>query len=229
MEIYEKLKTIQQKLTAPKGQYNDYGKYDYRSCEDICKAVKPLLEEVGCVLTLSDDIVLIGERYYVKAKATLISLEVDTKYGLEFPKVSNVAFAREPLEKNGSDASQITGACSSYARKVALAGLLLIDNEKDADVTNKHGKDEPEPQKETKKAEPKKEQQKEAPKTETKESPKKEKITKEQLQDLLKKCGVDNVPVEKVCRLYKIATLADMSPFQYRHAFNNWEKVKAAE
>ena len=226
MEIYEKLKTIQQKLTAPKGQHNNYGDYDYRSCEDICKAVKPLLEEVGCVLTLSDDIVLVGERYYVKATATLISLEVDTKYGLEFPKVSNVAFAREPLEKKGSDASQITGACSSYARKVALAGLLLIDNEKDADVTNKHGKDEPEPKKEPKKEAPKTEVKK-AEKTE--EAPKKEKITKEQLQDLLKKCGVDNVPVEKVCRLYKIATLADMSPFQYKHANTNWEKVKAAE
>lgn len=229
MKIYEKLKAIQQKLTAPKGQHNDYGNYDYRSCEDICKAVKPLLEEVGCVLTLSDDIVLIGERYYVKATATLISIEDDSTYGEMYSRITNAAFAREPLEKKGSDASQITGACSSYARKVALAGLLLIDNEKDADVTNHHGKDEPEPKKETKKAETKKEQPKEAPKAETKEAPKKEKITKEQLQDLLKKCGVDNVPVEKVCRLYKIATLADMSPFQYRHAFNNWEKVKAAE
>ena len=120
-----KLQEIQHKLKAPKGQYNSFGKYKYRSCEDILEAVKPILNEVGCTLTLSDEIILIGDRYYVKATATLKGADVNE---------STTAYAREDLEKKGVDGSQITGTASSYARKYALNGLFCIDDTKDADT-----------------------------------------------------------------------------------------------
>jgi hypothetical protein len=116
---------IQKKLKAPKGQYNNFGKYKYRSCEDILEAVKPILAENGCTLTLSDEIVLIGDRYYVKATARLRGADTD--------EVA-VAYAREDSEKKGMDGSQITGTASSYARKYALNGLFCIDDTKDADT-----------------------------------------------------------------------------------------------
>lgn len=116
---------IQKKLKAPKGQYNNFGKYKYRSCEDILEAVKPILAENGCTLTLSDEIVLIGDRYYVKATARLRGADTDE---------IAVAYAREDSEKKGMDGSQITGTASSYARKYALNGLFCIDDTKDADT-----------------------------------------------------------------------------------------------
>lgn len=138
----QRLIDIQQRLKAPKGQYNSFGGYAYRSCEDILEAVKPLLNENEVTLKITDDIVMLGDRYYIKATATL--------YGSDGKEVvSSSGFAREELTKKGSDASQITGAASSYARKYALNGLFLIDDNKDADATNTHGKDEPkEPKKE---------------------------------------------------------------------------------
>lgn len=126
MNIYEKLLKVQHELKAPKNQYNSFGKYHYRSCEDIQEGVKPLLKEVNAVLLLDDDIVLIGERYYIKATATFLDCE-----GGE--KIENSAFAREDLSKKGMDASQVTGATSSYARKYALNGLFCIDDSKDGD------------------------------------------------------------------------------------------------
>lgn len=119
------LEKIQQELKAPKGQYNSFGKYKYRSCEDIIEAVKPLLAKNGCRLTLSDEIVEIGGRVYVKATAKIVC-------GDESETVT--AYAREPEQKKGMDESQITGTASSYARKYALNGLLLIDDTKDADT-----------------------------------------------------------------------------------------------
>ena len=119
----EKLNFIQQNLKAPKGQTNAFVKYKYRSCEDILEAVKPLLGEA--TLIISDEIVMLGDRYYVKATATL-------KHGKE--EVFNTAYAREAHDKKGMDESQITGATSSYARKYALNGLFLIDDTKDADT-----------------------------------------------------------------------------------------------
>ena len=116
---------IQKELKAPKGQYNSFGKYKYRSAEDILEAVKPLLHEHGCQLTLTDEIVLIGDRYYVQAVAQIFN-------GEETVHVS--AYAREDLDKKGMDGSQITGTASSYARKYALNGLFLIDDTKDADT-----------------------------------------------------------------------------------------------
>jgi len=123
----KELTRIQKELKAPKGQFNNFGKYKYRSCEDILEAVKPLLNE--CVLTLSDEIVSVCERVYVKATATL------TESADSSIKIS--AFAREPENKKGMDESQITGTASSYARKYALNGLFLIDDTKDAD-TDEH-------------------------------------------------------------------------------------------
>lgn len=127
----QKLINVQAALKAPKSQRNDFGKYNYRSCEDILEAVKPLLVKDGLLLTVSDEIVLIGERYYVKATATVY--DGDKQF-------STSAFAREPEDKKGADASQITGAASSYARKYALNGLFAIDDTKDSDATNDHGK-----------------------------------------------------------------------------------------
>ena len=119
----EELIEIQNRLKAPKSQFNDFGKYKYRNCEDILEAVKPLLKETGTTLIISDDLVLIGDRYYVKATVTL---------QIKDASVSVTAFAREALDKKGMDASQVTGAASSYARKYALNGLFAIDDNKDA-------------------------------------------------------------------------------------------------
>ena len=125
----QKLINIQKDLKAPKGNYNSFGKYKYRSCEDILEAVKPLLAREGCTLKLSDEIVLIGERYYIKATATITDGDAVE---------SVTAYARESEEKRGMDDSQITGAASSYARKYALNGLFLIDDTKDADTDEYH-------------------------------------------------------------------------------------------
>ena len=123
----KKLIEIQKKLKAPKTQFNAFGKYNYRSCEDILEAVKPLCEEQGLLLTLSDTIENIGGKNYIKATATLL----DATTGMAL-FVS--AYAREAVDKKGMDDAQITGACSSYARKYALNGLFLIDDTKDADT-----------------------------------------------------------------------------------------------
>ena len=131
MEFIEKIVAIQSELKAPKGQYNSFGKYNYRSCEDILEGVKPLLTKHGLVLTIQDSIDLIGDRFYVKATATITD-------GREF--VSATAYAREPDTKKGMDESQITGATSSYARKYALNALLCIDDTKDADTMDNNKK-----------------------------------------------------------------------------------------
>lgn len=119
------LKTIQQKLKAPKSQRNNFGNYNYRSCEDILEAVKPLLAETGATLLLTDELVQVGERYYIKATARFIDGSKETNVS---------AYAREAEIKKGMDDSQITGTASSYARKYALNGLFLIDDTKDADT-----------------------------------------------------------------------------------------------
>lgn len=127
MNLYEKLLKIQGELKAPKGQFNSFGNYKYRSCEDILEAVKPLCVKCGLCLTLSDNIELIGERYYIKATATVTDIESDTTHSVS-------AYAREEENKKGMDSSQITGSASSYARKYALNGLFDIDDTKDADT-----------------------------------------------------------------------------------------------
>lgn len=125
--MIEKLIKIQQNLKAPKNQHNSFGNYNYRSCEDIFEAVKPLLEEENLTLRLNDELVQVGDRYYIKATAILTD-------GTE--TIENTSYAREEETKKGMDGSQITGASSSYARKYALNGLFLIDDVKDSDTTN---------------------------------------------------------------------------------------------
>lgn len=135
--LQEKLNYIQTTLNAPKNLHNKFGNYYYRNLEGILAGVKPLLKETGCILTITDDIVLIGDRVYVKATASI-------SYGDD--SISVNGFAREEETKKGMDASQITGAASSYARKYAANGLFAIDDTVDADGFNTHGKDEVKPQ-----------------------------------------------------------------------------------
>ncbi|EAR1629016.1 ERF family protein [Salmonella enterica subsp. diarizonae] len=142
--LIQKLINIQSSLNAPKNQYNSFGKYHYRSCEDIMAALKPLLKQEGVLQYITDEVVLIGNRFYVKSTVTLTDGE---------SSISNAAFAREEETKKGADGSQITGSASSYARKYALNGMYNIDDAKDAD-TDEH-----------------KQQQNAAPAKQTKSSP----------------------------------------------------------
>lgn len=156
MNVYEKLMTVQTKLRAPKGQYNSFGKYSYRSCEDILEALKPLLAEVGAIINITDEIKVIGDnfetmevedkktgeksvrlvgrRFYIEATAMFIDVETGDS-------IVARALAREDEAKKGMDLAQVTGSVSSYARKYALNGLFAIDDNKDSDAINTHGKD----------------------------------------------------------------------------------------
>lgn len=126
MPIHEKLLKIQTELKAPKNLYNEFGKYNYRSCESILEAVKPLCLEENCTLVICDDVIITNAENYIKATAILTDIDGNEK-------IEVTAFAREAISKKGMDSSQITGASSSYARKYALNGLFLIDDTKDAD------------------------------------------------------------------------------------------------
>jgi len=125
---------VQSKLKAPKSQFNKFGNYAYRNCEDILEALKPLLNEVKAIINISDDVVLVGERYYIKATVKFICAESGEV-------IEASAMAREEENKKGMDSSQLTGSTSSYARKYALNGLFAIDDTKDSDTTNTHNKD----------------------------------------------------------------------------------------
>ena len=132
MELIEKLMHIQHELKAPKDKDNKFGKYKYRSCESILEAVKPLLEKYKCVLLLDDHLEEVGGRVYIKANATLIEAEKDNKS--DMVTIGTSAYAREADGKTGMDMAQLTGSCSSYARKYALNGLFAIDDAKDPDT-----------------------------------------------------------------------------------------------
>jgi len=125
--ILASLLAVQRDLKAPKGQFNSFGKYKYRSCEDIVEAVKPLLNDNGLILTMSDEVIEVGGRVYIKATATVTDI-------INGDKIEVTAMAREPEDKKGMDSSQITGTASSYARKYSLNGLFAIDDTKDADA-----------------------------------------------------------------------------------------------
>lgn len=143
VNILQKLYTIQGELKAPKGQYNSFGKYNYRSCEDILEALKPYLQEHKLTINLSDNLLQVGNRNYVQAVATLTDIESGES-------VHTTAFAREDETKKGMDGSQITGSASSYARKYALNGLLAIDDTKDSDYTNTGQQGDPKGSRQTK-------------------------------------------------------------------------------
>lgn len=195
--IVAKLMNVQSKLKAPKGQTNSFGKYRYRSCEDILEAVKPLLAEEGLIATLTDEIVVIGDRFYVKATASVMD-------GTE--TISNCAYARESDEKRGMDSSQVTGASSSYARKYALNGLFLIDDTKDADTD--------EFTKASKKAE------KDADLT-----PHGEGMTDERLQKLVAEMTRTGSTEDGLKKAFKVKDIRDLSESQYVAAMNRMEKL----
>lgn len=203
--MYKKLMEIQTKLKAPKNLYNSFGKYNYRNAEGICEAVKPFLEEHKCALTLSDEIIEVGGRIYVKATATLHDTET-----LEWLSVS--AMAREAEEKKGMDESQITGTASSYARKYALNGLFLLDDTKDADSDEHHTES--------------KEKKKKAETEQKIEDIKKMKIDAIKVSVIKKRCADEGVPEERVLTLYKLNSFEDMTEEKFRNAFDNWEKIK---
>lgn len=203
--MFTKLMQIQTKIKAPKNLYNSFGKYKYRNAEGICEAVKPFLEEYKCALTLSDEIIEIGGRIYVKATATLHDTET-----LETVECS--AMARESEEKKGMDDSQITGTASSYARKYALNGLFLLDDTKDADSDEYHN------QVEAKKQEAEFEKKS--------EDIGKMKISSVKVEIMKKRCADDGIPEEKVLKLYKISSFEEMSENQFRNASDNWKKIK---
>lgn len=133
MNIFEKLMNVQAEVVATKNEYNSFGKYHYRSCESILEAAKPILQKNKSTILLFDELVQLGDRYYIRATAQFVDCESENKVNVS-------AFAREDEVKKGMDGAQITGAASSYARKYALSGLLLLDDNKDPDMTNKHGK-----------------------------------------------------------------------------------------
>ena len=140
MSVYTKLLNVQSELKAPKSQYNSFGKYKYRSCEDILEALKPILNKNKATVIISDDILFVEGRHYIKATVKFI----DTENG---EMVENSALAREDEIKKGMDSSQITGSVSSYARKYALNGMFAIDDTKDSDSTNTHGVESNQPNK----------------------------------------------------------------------------------
>lgn len=200
MKLHEKLLAIQTKLKAPKGQYNSFGKYSYRSAEDILEAVKPLNAEQGVLLTITDEIKEIGGRVYVVATATVSD-------GTDTLQVS--AFAREPENKKGMDESQITGATSSYARKYALNGLYAIDDNKDADTDEHKQQQDNAPKKQP------------AQKQQQKQQQKQEKgFTEQELHELVEKyvrnieaLGVDRAKlIEFVCNKHSVGNLFDLKP-----------------
>lgn len=133
MEVYKKLIGVQLELKAPKNQFNSFGKYNYRSCEDILEALKPLLDKHKATIFINDSMEQVNDRYYVKATVVFVDIETGEN-------VTTSAFAREEEAKKGMDSSQITGSASSYARKYALNGMFCIDDTKDSDFTNTHDK-----------------------------------------------------------------------------------------
>lgn len=200
MNVYEKLMSVQQELIAPKNQFNSFGKYNYRSCEDILEGLKPCLKKVKAVVQVSDTIEMIGERYYVKASAIFVDCESGDK-------VENTAFARETDTKSGMDASQITGSSSSYARKYALNGLFCIDDVKDADTRDNR-------------TEERKEEKKSKQTAATK-------IDAKYVDSIISKCTKENVNPMVICGYFGIKSLEDMTFSQYKDMASNWENIKS--
>lgn len=216
MSIYEKLIALQGELKAPKGNYNSFGKYKYRSCEDILEAVKPLLKKYGLALILTDDVLECGGRIYIKATASLTDTEGGTRIG-------NTAFARESAEKKGMDDSQVTGTASSYARKYALNGLFLIDDTKDADTDEYKrqtqavgraiemlgtGSDE-----------------QMASAEEVANAVNTQQIGKVKALALIARCEEAGIDPKEVAKLYKVSTLEALTERQHENIHANWSKV----
>lgn len=210
MNIKEKLTQIQVKLKAPKNLRNTFGNYNYRNCESILEAVKPYLDEYKACLTIEDDIQIVGDRFYVKAIATLFDNESDDT-------ISNCAYARESLDKKGMDSSQVTGATSSYARKYALNGLFLLDDTADAE-TNEY---------KTESDNRAKKQAKEKSKEIMKDLTTPKTIAKEDASNLEDMCILDGIRVGYILESYKIKSLMELTQEQYQQVIKSWEYIKS--
>jgi len=205
MGIYDKLAAIQAKLFVPKDQRNDFGKYKYRSCEDILKQLKPICNEVKCVTHITNDMAEVGGRVYVKAIVTLTDLETGEH-------IESIAYAREEESKKGQDGSQITGTSSSYARKYALAGMFCIDNEKDSDATNDAVKDEDETPK-----------RQNAKKPDKAKDLVKEASARAKVIAFCKRHEMSDESIQKICKLYGIKDLNEMKLEQAEHYIKTLE------
>lgn len=217
MGIYNKLATIQKELIAPKGQFNAFGKYAYRSCEDILKALKPLCDENGCLVYITNDLENIGGENYVKAIVSFVDLESGEQ-------ITSSAHAREEKEKKGMDGSQITGSSSSYARKYALAGLFCIDNEKDSDATNQ-GDSQP------KQTNTPAKQNKAPNEANSKPQPAPENVNavaeadfKTKVLAFINRHNMSKENIEKLCKAYKVESLSQLTAQHCQHYINALEK-----
>jgi hypothetical protein len=207
MNVYEKLLAIQAELKAPKNRQNEFGGYSYRSCEDILEAVKPLLKKYKAIIRLNDRIEQIGDRYYVNAQAFFYDLESED--GVTCAE----AYAREPEEKKGMDAAQITGTSSSYARKYALNALLLIDDVKDADSNEFREEQEAKANRSNKQK-----------KTEASEEVAFDAlVSAAQVTTIERMLEKADVPAEKFCTIYKITNLTELPADQYDDAVKKLE------
>lgn len=211
MNIHEKLQQVQSDLKAPKNQYNKFGGYNYRNCEDIQEAVKPLLKAVKAALVVGDELVLIGDRYYIKATARFIDCESGET-------VENTAYAREEQEKKGMDVSQVTGSTSSYARKYALNGLFCIDDVKDADNQNNASGG-------TGKGTSKGSRKNDARKVQGQAGKVTEAMIRT-LQSMIERYSAKGLKMDKILSMYKLTAITDMDTEQYKDCM---EKLKLYE
>lgn len=197
----QKLMKIQTEIKAPKNLYNSFGKYKYRNAEGICEAVKPYLVAQKCALTLSDEVVNVGESNYIQATAIIIDIESGESWSVS-------ALARESIDKKGMDDSQITGTASSYARKYALNGLFLLDDTKDADTDEYH------------------EQTNRKKHDDEVKDIESMKIAPVKVSTIKKKCETSGIEESKVLALYKINSFDGMTEKQFRNAMDNWDKIE---
>ena len=204
MSIYAKLAQVQTELKAPKNQFNKFGNYNYRNIEDILEGLKPLLLKHGVTLIMTDSIEVVGEEKYLKATATMY----DTETG---ESVENHAFAKESTEAKGMTPAQITGSCSSYARKYALGGLLLIDDTKDDDSNESH---EEKAAKAKEKADEKKV-----------EDVKQMNIGEAKVRALIAKAEKDGVDIKKLCQAYKVSKLYDITEAKFNNIVEHWQDI----
>lgn len=204
MTIQEKLLFVQQNLKAPKSQYNSFGDYHYRNCEDILEALKPLLAEIKAVILIHDDILLIGDKFYVKATAVLQDAESQDS-------ISNTAFARETEQRPKMDMAQITGACSSYARKYALNGLFCIDDSKDPDsMKNDDSKGDNRQQNKPQQNKP-------------------NNVTQAHINTIRAEIKRTGAMEKAVCYQYKIKRLEDMTMEQFKNAMTIFKQMETKQ
>lgn len=206
MGLKSKLIQIQRELNAPKSNYNSFGKYSYRSCEDILEAVKPLLAANACTLVVSDTMDAVGDRIYVKATATIYDCESEES-------VAATAYAREAAERKGMDDSQVTGSASSYARKYALNGLFCIDDNKDPDTA-------PPPAPKPANAE-----KNHANANKNSANAASGYITSEQAKALYERCQVEGVDAVKLCAIHRVQDLRGLTQAMYDNILNKWDTV----